>query len=495
MSPLLFLRSAAIAAAIVAGALPLAAQSTPAITWEPVTIRAFDGRTTEAEAGRIEVPERRGVAGRAISLGFVRLPHTGATAGDPILFLMGGPGVPGSVIGQVPPYFTLFQRLRELGDVVLIDQRGLGRSAPTLECPADGPLATDVFATRAGLVTELTRRTAACAAQWRARGTDPTAYTTIASADDVDDLRKALGVPRVHLLAFSYGTRLALATVQRHGAHVGRIVLAGVNGPGHVLKMSAAVDRKLDRISAQLATDSAWRGAPTLVAAAHTARTRLARQPATVTITDRRTGQPVRLTIGEEGFLAIVSLHLDDARLPALVLSVATNDDDVLALMADADWNGLGGSATGLMARAVNCAADRPPQRVAAIRRAAGDAALGEPIDNALLSDEFCGTIGYATPAVEFEAPVRSAVPALLVTGTLDATTPQENADAVARGLPNAVLLTVTNGAHETLPIDSVQDAVVRFLRGQDVRALHPATVLPRYTGIDQAKRAADPPR
>jgi len=58
-------------------------------------------------------------------------------------------------------------------------------------------------------------------------GVEPTAYNTVESADDIDDLRQALGFEKVDLLAFSYGTRLALAVVQRHSSHVGRVVLQG----------------------------------------------------------------------------------------------------------------------------------------------------------------------------------------------------------------------------------------------------------------------------
>jgi hypothetical protein len=68
-----------------------------------------------AEQVRISVPERRAHPNRSITM----------RPGRSIVFLMGGPGMPGSVMAPIPPYFTLFQRLREIGDVVIPDQRGI----------------------------------------------------------------------------------------------------------------------------------------------------------------------------------------------------------------------------------------------------------------------------------------------------------------------------------------------------------------------------------
>jgi hypothetical protein len=110
--------------------------------------------------------------------------------------------------------------------------------------------------------------------------------------------------------------------------------------------------------------DSTWRGATDLRAAALAARERLARVPVTVTIADRRTGRPRDVIVGSDGFDALVGLNLDDARLAALLVSVAAKDDRVLARFAEAAWNGLAGGTVGLMARAVNCAADRPDSRM-----------------------------------------------------------------------------------------------------------------------------------
>ena len=307
---------------------------------EATTLHSYDGRSMPAEKVRISVPERRAHPNRSITIAAIRIRSTAARPGRPIVFLMGGPGIPGSVMAPIPPYFTLFQRLREIGDVVIPDQRGIGRSEPGLDCPVTSAPAEDALMDGSALLAASRRQVAACAEQWRAKGNDPTAYNTIESADDIDDLCRSLGYDKIDLLAFSYGTRLALAVVARHEAQVGRMVLQGVDGPGQVVKAPVAVARKLQRIGEILAKDPDWKGPTDLVAAARTVRSRLAGHPATVTLTDHRNGQPVKLTVGRGGFDTIAALSLNDVHLPALLVSVAAGDDRVLARMAEATWNG-----------------------------------------------------------------------------------------------------------------------------------------------------------
>src|SRR5262249_60898981 len=82
----------------------------------PHVLKTFDGKEHPCEMGRLWVAEERGSrSGRLIQLAFVRLKSTAAVPGPPIVFLMGGPGIPGIVMGQVPVYFRLFDRVRESG--------------------------------------------------------------------------------------------------------------------------------------------------------------------------------------------------------------------------------------------------------------------------------------------------------------------------------------------------------------------------------------------
>src|SRR4029453_17831592 len=123
------------------------------LKFEPYVVQGFDGVERKGEL-RLKVKARRAQpAAGSIELAVVRLSSTAATPGDPIVFLMGGPGIGASVMARVPPYAQLFERLRTVSDVVLLDQRGTGLSLPSLDCPArEGPLGPGAFARRAPLL-------------------------------------------------------------------------------------------------------------------------------------------------------------------------------------------------------------------------------------------------------------------------------------------------------------------------------------------------------
>jgi pimeloyl-ACP methyl ester carboxylesterase len=460
---------------------------TKALARSDTTIRSFDGREMKGEVIRLTVPERHARPLHTLSVGALRFASTAQKPGRPIVFLMGGPGIPGSVMVAVPPYFSLFQKLREIADVIIVDQRGIGLSSPHIDCPPSGKMPTTIFADTAALIAAIRDQISICAAKRRANNIEPTAYNSVESAEDIEALRQALGIPKIDLLAFSYGTRLALLVAQRHEVSVGRIVLQGVNGPGLVIKRPGAVARKLTRINEILKLDSAWTPRADVIDAARRARERLSATPVTVTVNDQRSARPVLLKVTREGFDAIVAMSLDDMRLPALLVSTANGDDRVLTRFVENAWNGLANGSVALMARSVNCAADRPQSRWELVRNESAASPFGSPIDNAFLSKRFCIAVGYPGTPVEFARPMRSPVPTLLITGALDATNPIENARDVARGLVNSTVLEAANVAHEALPVDSVQAVVIDFLKGTDVRNRQVSAPRPHFLTITQA--------
>jgi pimeloyl-ACP methyl ester carboxylesterase len=129
----------------------------------------------------------------------------------------GGPGT--STIDQTGKDFAAaLAPILDRRDLLLIDPRGVGRSDP-IACPALAG-AEPVFQ---GL-EEQRRAIGDCGRQLGARHRY---YGTAAVADDVDDVRRALGLDRLDLVGVSYGTFLMPVYAQRHPRHVRSIVLAG----------------------------------------------------------------------------------------------------------------------------------------------------------------------------------------------------------------------------------------------------------------------------
>ncbi|HVS03671.1 MAG TPA: alpha/beta fold hydrolase, partial [Thermoanaerobaculia bacterium] len=194
-----------------------------AIRWQTATLEGHHGKTAEAQLGRLTVPMRRDApdAG-SVELALLRLPSRAATPGPPIVFLAGGPGGSGIGAGRIPGYFETFVALTELADVILLDQRGTGASTPRLFCPATSLPSPRLFADWAAARRFLVDGAVACRDTLAAQGVDLAGFHSVESADDLDDLRHALGAEKISLLGFSYGTHLAAAAMRRHGERLHR---------------------------------------------------------------------------------------------------------------------------------------------------------------------------------------------------------------------------------------------------------------------------------
>ncbi len=227
-----------------------------------------------ARCGTYEVWENRAAkAGRRIGINVAVVPaRVRSHEPDPIFVFAGGPGQGAvSLAAQVMP---LFARLNDLRDIVFIDQRGTGESNP-LDCDEgdDQPLQT-LF--EDSLPRKLVER---CLAQLDA---DPRQYVTSIAVEDIDDVRSALGYAKVNLWGGSYGTRVELEYVRRHGTHVRSMVLDGVAPATMKLPLSFVADGEeaLAKLVADCEAQALCRLTyPDLLATIESLRGRLARRP------------------------------------------------------------------------------------------------------------------------------------------------------------------------------------------------------------------------
>lgn len=151
--------------------------------------------------GHLVVPERRDdpEAGRphaaTVRVFFAIHPPTGPgpEAADPVLVLPGGPG--GLFNPPVPYVMGGLAALAAGRAVIVVDQRGIGRSRPRLVCDdAPAPAAR--------------RAPDDCARRLAAAGVEPAAYNSLETARDLVDLRRALGLARWNLIGASYAARV-----------------------------------------------------------------------------------------------------------------------------------------------------------------------------------------------------------------------------------------------------------------------------------------------
>jgi pimeloyl-ACP methyl ester carboxylesterase len=206
-----------------------------------------------AECGTLVVPENRAKVGsRLIALPVVRVRASGPKPAEPVFFLNGGPGE--SNLTWAPPDWLLKNH-----DVVLVGYRGV-EGTVTLTCPElKGPVnahkGKDFFSEQT--IKEAVAATKQCAARIQQEGVDLAGYTIPGVVEDVEAVRVALGYQRINLFSESYGTRIAQIYAYLHPDSLHRLVLVGVNTPGHFIWQPADFDKMLQHISDLCARDTA----------------------------------------------------------------------------------------------------------------------------------------------------------------------------------------------------------------------------------------------
>jgi pimeloyl-ACP methyl ester carboxylesterase len=429
-------------------------------------LTAVDGTMFEVTSGVLRVPEARSgrglTADRWIDLAIVRLRRTGALPSSSAhVVLAGGPGDSGvdQVLGLARQGGALVAGLM-LGDVIGIDQRGTGRSLPSLASPARYGLPLDHPGSMEAWLPQIARVSAAEAARLHAAGVRLEAYNTQESADDVADVCKALGYKRATLWGRSYGTHLALATTKRHAALVERLVLISPEGLDHTWKLPSHVDAVLARLET--------RGAGDLVAPLAAILGRLRREPVTVATTHPQGGRPIAVAIGAFDVQWIVSNALGDPRalatLPSALREMQSGDFRRVAQIAVLRRERSGVQSA--MKMMMDLSSGASPERRRRIDREATSALLGNAINfpGLYLSEPW----GATDLGEDFRRPVRSDVPALLLVGDLDPRTPVENAREIAATLPRARVVVIENATHQFDVFGSapIREVIERFLRG-----------------------------
>jgi len=191
----------------------------------------------EHEIGTLYVPENRSDPGsRVISVGFARYRSLNKEKTPPIFYLMGGPGW--SMVEPIEGLPTELKHhgrntpdgilsLREFGDLVVIDQRGFtNRGDAFVELfEAPRPRLDEPYDKRLLHYREFVQRVVD---KYAKTDVDLRGYTVLELADDVADLRKALGYEKIALFGGSFGSQWSLAVMRRHPKMVKRALLCAV---------------------------------------------------------------------------------------------------------------------------------------------------------------------------------------------------------------------------------------------------------------------------
>lgn len=400
------------------------------------------------DCGLLVVPEnRKAPASRTIRLPVIIMRSRAAVpASDPVLFLAGGPGnsnTGGPRSGKGNPFL-------DMRDQVLLEPRGARRAEPALDCPeinaAQDRIAAGPLMGQAGRVSAAK----ACRARLIAAGIDLNGYTSAETADDIEDLRTALGYGKLNLYAFSYGTRLALTFVRRHPDSVRSLVLDSVLPPevSYDEAASANVRRALHAVFEGCAADPACgRAYPDLSRRFTTLIAKADHEPLVIPSTE-----PGGATVRADGRLvaaAIAAALEDPATIPAIPRVIGEASAGRYEALAPLIARSQAPSTfTWGLRLSVWCAEEAPfedPVLVGA--QVAPSQGLGG-LDTRTAPPEVCRAWNVdAAPAVENQA-VKSDVPALIFAGEFDPATPPGWGRRLLVNMPSATVVEMPGRSH-----------------------------------------------
>jgi pimeloyl-ACP methyl ester carboxylesterase len=406
------------------------------------------GVTKDALCGQYEVYEDRAKQiGRKIKLYVMVLPAlVDQPAPDPIFYFQGGPG---GAATSVASAWTMRQ-LHRTRDVVLVDQRGTGKSNP-LQCNFRGdPNAMPGYFAEY-LTIESVR---ACRAELE-KNADLRLYTTTIAMADIDDVRAALGYDKINVYGGSYGSTAALSYLNFYPQHVRTVTIAGVAPPSNTLLLAFAkgTEHALNRLFDDCSADEKCKAAfPDVRKDWTSVVANVTKAPVTFDTLNPLTRQKQQITMTREGFAELVRLMLYVPNvisiMPLMIHQMSQGDYSQFGYYAFQVQRGVDlGLARG-MQLSVFCAENVPFIKEPEIEPATTGTFYGG--NRARIYLKACEQWPRGDMPAKFRAPIKSDLPVLMLSGELDPVTPPDVATPLLRWLPNGRQIIMHNATHNT---------------------------------------------
>jgi pimeloyl-ACP methyl ester carboxylesterase len=413
-------------------------------------------RTVHARCGTLAVPEdRRTSSGRKIKVfvGVLRAygpkPHAA-----PIFWLAGGPGGAAASDDAAFAQYVFVGANRDR-DIVLVDQRGVGKSA-LLVCPPGGVAdPADEASARAYVQNCL-----------RVIGRDPRLYTTGPAMDDVDAVRRALGYKRVVLYGGSYGGTAAQVFIARHPTHVAAAVLDGATLLDVPIweRMPLTTQMAFDRLAARCSADLVCRTVvPDVAGDLHVVFARLRAAP--IPVPGSTSAATFDVADAQDTVRTLLRAPATAARVPLILHRAAAGDySELLAQWASSTAGDDAGAK--LMYWAIRCGEGWSRDDPAEIARVgSGTEFLEAALASSRVQAFVCGILGPPLPARDTGVVPRSRLPVLFLVGGMDPQDPLENVAAAPRSLPNAQILVVPGAGHGSVQHGCLSGVATRFFK------------------------------
>ena len=409
-----------------------------------------EGIREQVKCGTLTVPENYAKPqGKQISLNFAVLPAIDNSENKtPFMFLAGGPGQ--AAVELAAPLYRALTEIRKTRDLILVDQRGTGKSNP-LTCDEVDAVNVYELSQKDFSEDEITE----CLTQIIAADPqrDFSQYNSENAIRDFDAVRAALGYQQINIYGGSYGTRAALVYMRMFPQSLRSVVLDSV-GPIEVpigtFGQSSA--RSFALLLEHCQQDKACHEAfPQLATHFQQLSKRLIERSETIEIAHPRLGTKTNFLIDKDKLISNLRMQLYSVEMRSLVPLVIEqayqeNYMPLAGLVAQTD--GGMGMYMGLTFNIV-CNEDYP--RIS-------DEMWAKDADNNFGGDNshiawkaFCPLWPQYRPSEDFYQPVTADIPTLIFSGNLDPVTPPSNGEYPAKTLPNSHHIIIDNAAHTVL--------------------------------------------
>jgi pimeloyl-ACP methyl ester carboxylesterase len=401
------------------------------------------------------------------------LPPTSATpAPEPIVFMTGGPGA--SAIDEIP--FLVDAGVNQDNTLIVMAQRGTQYDEPALNCPEldrfyarqvslryDAPSTGRVQAAAA----------AACRKRLTGEGIDLGAYNTGENESDFVDLVKALGVASFNVYGYSYGSDLALSFIRDHPEGVRTVTVDSVVPPSIVSlpwTWSSAKEGYTTVFRACAAQRSCARAYPHLLRTFTTVVRRLERKPIVARVKPPDGGKPVRVILDGGTIVNMLVASQPKPQYWPMALTKLARGDPSIFLQARAAGSVVPEApeqAHG-MTQSFVCREWEPyggPADILAAGRRVFPTFPSSVLVNAVqlpFERELCNRWDVPKGPDSQRVRVRSAIPALVVSGTFDAKTGAEWGRYAASTLSNSTYVRINGIGHWVIAQSPCAQAIFR---------------------------------
>lgn len=436
----------------------------------PERIPLRDGGFAHTERGILFVPINRSKEESAVigvEVYRFRASAKAQPGTPPIFFLHGGPSFAGleRALEEEGTFEERWLPLTDVSDVVVVGQRGIGSSKPTTTietttspAPVDQPYDAEKAAAEFRQVLEREK------SFWEASGVDLSGFTVLEAAEDVNDVRKALGYDKIIVWGGSFGSHWGMSLMRLHPEIVERAILRGMEGPDHTYDHPGHLWNVYKRVAEEAERAPELKGMIPeggLIAALEAIVERVEREPFTVAVTDREDNRQHDVLFDGESIKRVSRGYSGGlSSWPADVITMSNGDFSGAAERLYRQSRGGQRSFRTASYFMLDCGSGITPQRLAeynsnpamkVLTRMNWNYVAGCPVWGSDLGDDF---------RQNFE----TQIPTVIVQGTWDTSTPYENSLELVPYFKNSKFIPVIRGPHGA--IQAAMEASEEFRTG-----------------------------